>query len=83
MLNGIHFSKWPDHLFNWKNELVSKISGMPAVWQFFIYNLQLSIGEICVANIIPPPPANGASQGNYFLQKSHILIDIKSVSCFT
>ena len=54
MLNGIHFSKWPDHWFNWKNELVSKISGMPAVWQFFIYNLQLSRGEICVANIIPP-----------------------------
>ena len=28
---------------------------------------KLSIGEICVANFIPP--ANGASQGNYFLPK--------------
>ena len=26
---------------------------------------KLSRGEICVANLIPP--ANGASQGNYFL----------------
>ena len=30
-------------------------------------SLQLSRGEICVANFIPP--ANGASQGNYFLAK--------------
>ena len=32
---------------------------------------QLSRGEICAANFIPP--ANGASQGNYFLPKSHKL----------
>ena len=32
---------------------------------------QLSRGEICGANFIPP--ANGASQGNYFLPKSHKL----------
>ena len=31
---------------------------------------QLSRGEICVANLIPP--ANGASQGNYFLPKSRM-----------
>ena len=30
-------------------------------------NLKLSRGEICVANFIPP--ANGVSQGNYFLPK--------------
>ena len=31
------------------------------------YKLQLSRGEICVANFIPP--ANGESQGNYFQAK--------------
>ena len=32
-----------------------------------IDNILLSRGEICVANFIPP--ANDASQGNYFLAK--------------
>ena len=35
------------------------------------FHLKLSRGEICVANFIPP--VNGASQGNYFLPKSHKL----------
>ena len=38
--------------------------------QMLKYNkniIQLKRGEICVANFIPP--ANGASQGNYFLAK--------------
>ena len=34
-----------------------------------IFNKQLSRGEICVANFIPP--ANGASQGNYFPPKNY------------
>ena len=34
-----------------------------------INKLELSRGEICLTNFIPP--ANGASQGNYFLPKSH------------
>ena len=32
---------------------------------------KFSRGEICVANFIPP--ANGASQGNYFLPQSYKL----------
>ena len=36
-----------------------------------IFEWQFSRVEICVANFIPP--ANGASQGNYFLPKSHKL----------
>ena len=36
---------------------------------------KLSSGEICVANFIPP--ANGASQANYFLPKSHKLDVLK------
>ena len=36
--------------------------------KFFLNkNCQLSRGKICVANFIPP--ANGGSQGNYFLAK--------------
>ena len=34
---------------------------------FEALSCQLSRGEICVANFIPP--VNGASQGNYFLAK--------------
>ena len=34
-----------------------------------MYCWKLSSGEICLANFIPP--GNGASQGNYFLSKSH------------
>ena len=34
--------------------------------------LQLSRGEICVANFIPP--ADGARQGNYFLAKNVISV---------
>ena len=37
---------------------------------FLASKIKLSRGEICVANFIPP--ANGASQGNYFLPKNVI-----------
>ena len=35
---------------------------------------QLIRGEICVANLIPHPPANEVSQGNYSLSKIHSLL---------
>ena len=40
-------------------------------WKYTKKYYELSRGEICVANFIPP--ANGTSQGNYFLPKSHKL----------
>ena len=42
--------------------------------------VQLSRGEICVANFIPP--ANGASQANYFLPKSHKLAAFKEKQAY-
>ena len=38
--------------------------------------IHISRGEICATNVIPP--ANGASQGNYFLPKSHNLANIRN-----
>ena len=43
-------------------------------------NFKLSRSEICVANFIPP--GNGASQGNYFLPKSHKLVNGSKLAVF-